>query len=670
MPNANFPHFNSIDVQNFPQKLEGILNKNIQNIEDLLSKTNRYTWDNLMQPLEEMDNSIEQTWSPLSHLHGVMNSPELREAYQACLPKLSAYETAIGHNHLLYKAIQSLDKNSLNAVQGKIVEDSLKHFTLAGVGLSAEEKKRFDAIQARLAQLSNQFENNVLDATQAYQCHILDAQRLKGLPEHTLQYARALAQEKGLEGWLLTLEFPCYFAVVTYADDRALREELYTAYTTRASDQGPWAGKFDNTELMEEILSLRHEKAVLLGFANYAQLSLATKMAESSEEVLGFLDDLQQRAQLQARAEFNQLKDFTQENFQQDDLAPWDIAYFSEKKKQALYAISQEALRPYFPCPQVIAGLFFIIEKLYGISVEEIRSVDVWHPDVKCYQLTDMQGNIRGYIYADLFARKNKRSGAWMDSCQSRYKLKEGLTQLPIATLTCNFAPATENTVATLSHDEVVTLFHEFGHCLQHVLTQVNYLNVSGIHGVEWDAVELPSQFFENWCWQKEGLQLLSAHIKTTEPLPQALLDQLIAAKNFQSALALMRQLELSLFDFCIHQQYSSKADNYVASILEDVRKNTQIAPLAPFNRFQHSFTHIFGGGYAAGYYSYLWAEVLSSDAFERFEEEGIFNPKTGQDFLRCILEVGGSQKASTAYLAFRGRAPSIQGLLKQYGIQ
>ena len=670
MPDSRLTHFNAIDIEHFPQRLDELLRQNLKAIDQLLEQQDNYTWDNLMRPLEDMDDRLERLFSPMSHLHAVVNSPELRECYQACLPRLSAYEAAIGHNQALYTAICSLDRRLLDSAQQKILEDSIRDFELSGVALSAEKKQRFEAIQTRLSALSNLYENNVLDATQAFTLHITDEARLKGLPEHAIHNAKRLAEEQNHPGWVLTLEIPCYLAVMTYGEDRSLREELYHAYVTRASDEGFNAGQFDNSAVMDEILALRHEKANLLDFANYAELSLATKMAKSGDEVMGFLSDLCHKARQQAKADFKNLQSFAVKEFGLDDLKPWDIAYLSEKKKQALHAISQEELRPFFPLPKVMDGLFTILKKLYGLHMQEVSGVDVWHPDVRCYEIQDEHQNTRGFLYMDLFARPHKRGGAWMDSCQSRRKLADGTVQLPVAMLTCNFAKAHGDKPATLSHDELLTLFHELGHCLHHVLTQVDYLSASGIHGVEWDAVELPSQFFENWCWEEESLQGLSAHVETGKSLPNEKFKQLLAAKNFHSAMAMLRQLEFSMFDFRIHQEYEAQKPAFIASILADVRNQVSVVPVVPYSRFQHSFTHIFGGGYAAGYYSYKWAEVLSSDAFARFEEEGVFNEETGRDFLHHILEVGGSKKAEEAFVDFRGRKATIDALLKHNGIQ
>jgi oligopeptidase A len=663
------PPFSHIDIAGFKSHLDALLTRNLEQITHLLQENHHYTWENLIYPLDDLADAVERLWSPLSHLHSVMDSEVLRECYDSCLPLLSAYEAAIGHNRQLYEAIKAVDIHSLNEAQKKIIADSLRDFELSGVALPDTDKKRLESIQARLAELSNQFGNNVLDAAQAFTIHIPDAARVAGLPAHALNTAKELAEEKGLPGYVLTLESPCFQAVMSYGEDRALREEMYHAYVTRASDQGPNAGTFDNTAIINEILALRHEKAQLLGFNNYAELSLATKMAESTDHVLDFMNDLVSRAKNQAQDEFRQLEQFAAERFHLSPVKPWDVGYLSEKRRQDLFTLSQEDLRPYFPQPKVMAGLFATVQKLYGMTLEEIKGVDIWHKDVQCYAVVDATNQVRGYVYTDLYARPHKHSGAWMDSMQSRRKLIDGAIQLPIATLTCNFAKSSANKPAVLSHDEVVTLFHEMGHCLHHLLTQVDYLSGSGINGVEWDAVELPSQFFENWCWEQSALSLLTAHVDTDEPLPAELYERLMAAKNFQSAMGMLRQIEFSLFDFRIHQEYEAK-ESLVNDILADVRTKTNIVPIAPYNRFQHSFSHIFGGGYAAGYYSYSWAEVLSSDAFSRFEEEGVFNPITGQDFLKFILEVGGSKNAAEAYKEFRGRPATVDALLRHNGIK
>ena len=670
MNSTQFPQFSQVDLKHFTEQLDTMLSDNLKHIDEMLNKYQTFSWDNLISPLDDMDDALEQFWSPVSHLHAVKNSPEIREAYEACLPKLSAYEAAIGQNSKLYDAVQSIDTTHLDGAQKKIIQDIIKDFELSGVSLPPEKKLELETYQTRLSELSNQFENNVLDATQAYTLHIEDKKRLLGLPTHAVNTARALAESKGQEGWILTLEIPCFLAVMSYAEDRALRASIYEGFVTRASECGPHAGQFDNTAVMNEILTLRQQQAELLGFENYAEYSIATKMAESSQAVSTFLHNLGEKAHGQAKQEFEELIQFAKEHLNLDELKPYDVAFASEKKQQAEHGISQEILRPYFPLSKVTDGLFQIINRLYGMNLELVDHVDTWHEDVRCYKVIDDQNHNRGYLYVDLFARTNKRGGAWMNSLQSRRVKDDGKVQLPIATLTCNFAKTGDNDSAALSHDEVVTLFHEMGHCLHHLLTQVDYLGASGINNVEWDAVELPSQFFENWCFEEEALPLLTSHIETGEILPKALFDKLKAAKNFQSAMGMVRQLEFSLFDFRIHQEFTSKETEQVQMILDEVRQSLSVVPIAPYNRFAHSFSHIFAGGYAAGYYSYKWAEVLSSDAFSRFEEEGVFNHETGQAFLKEILEVGGSKKASDAFQAFRGRAPEIEPLLRHNGIK
>ncbi|MDX2345528.1 MAG: M3 family metallopeptidase [Legionella sp.] len=664
------PNFSSLDAAAFPDALKQLLETHQKAIDALLEKNKVFTWDNLMYPLDELDDELSKRWSPLSHLHAVLNSPELRKAYKACLPMLSRYEAAVSHNKALYQAIASINTTTLNQTQQKIIADTLRNFKLSGVALPSDKQTRFEAINTRLADLSNQFENNVLDAVDAYKLPITDEKRLKGLPEHALLSARDRAKKAGQDGWILNLEIPCYLAVATYADDRALRETFYEAFVTRASDQGPHDSKLDNTPLIQEILALRDEKAKLLDFNSYAERSLATKMAETPKEIFDFIQNLIPHALPEAKKDVESLKQFAKTHCNISGLQPWDVSYVSQKQKEAEYALNDEALRPYFPLPHVMRGTFDIIKTLYGMQLKDITaSVNTWHDDVMCYEIHDKNQQLRGYLYMDLFARPNKRGGAWMDDAQSRWKLNDGSIQPPIAFLTCNFAKSASFDVPTLSHDEVVTLFHELGHCLHHVLTQVDYLGASGISGVEWDAVELPSQFFENFCWCQEGIEILSQHVETKAPLPENLFKALINSKNFQAGLHLIRQLEFAWFDFLLHDAYPGDNPAWLKEALATVRETTQVLPTADYNRFAQSFSHLFAGGYAAGYYSYLWAEVLSSDAFSRFEDEGIFNAKTGEAFLTQILEVGSSLKAADFFKAFRGRAPTTDAFLKHHGI-
>ncbi len=666
------PDFAAIRAEHVEPAIEQILSANRAELDALLAANATYTWENLIAPIEAMDERLNLAWSPVSHLNSVMNSEALRQAYNACLPKLSDYATERGQNHALYQAYQQIAEGDeyprLDAAQRKVIDNALRDFRLAGVALADEAKARYKAIMQRLAQLGAQFQDHVLDATQAWEQRIDSPEALAGLPESSLALLRQNAERKQQDGWLLNLEFPCYYAVLNYADDRALREALYTAYNTRASDQGPTAGQWDNAPVMDEILALRHETAQLLGFASYAEYSLATKMADTPEQVLEFLQDLAVRAKPQAERDLAELQAFAREQYGAEELAPWDIAYYSEKLRQHRYAISQEELRAYFPQPQVVAGLFTVAERLFGIRFEPESDVPVWHPEVQGYRLLDAEGELRGRFYLDLYARSGKRGGAWMDSAVTRRRTAAGV-QIPVAYLVCNFTPPVGERPALFTHNEVLTLFHEFGHGLHHLLTRIDYTPVAGIHGVEWDAVELPSQFMENWCWAQEALEVLARHIDTGAGLPEALYQRMQAARHFQSALQLLRQLEFALFDLRLHHDYDPAQGARVQATLKAVRDAVAVIHPPDWNRFANSFLHIFSGGYAAGYYSYKWAEVLSADAFSRFEEQGIFDPASGQDFLQQILEVGGSRDAMTNFKAFRGREPQIEPLLRHSGI-
>lgn len=637
------------------------------------------TWHSLITELEQDSDRLSKLWSPVSHLNSVANSPELRAAYESCLPLLSDFSTWLGQHEGLYQKYLQLHNSSefasLSAAQQKVITNALRDFKLSGIGLPAEKKQRYGEIQSRLSDLSSAFSNNTLDATQAWFKHVTAEAELAGLPEDARLAAAEEAQNRELSGWVFTLEFPSYIAVMTYADNGALRQELYSAYCTRASDQGPTAGQFDNSAIIAETLALKHELAQLLDFANAAEESLATKMAESPQQVLDFLTDLARRAKPQAERDLLELKQFAEEQYGATELNAWDVTYYAEKLKEARYAVSDEQLRPYFPATKVVPGLFTVLNKLFGINVKVREGVDVWHPDVQFYDIFAADGTLRGSFYLDLYARSKKRGGAWMDDCRGRRILPNGELQSPVAYLTCNFNKPVAGKPALFTHDEVITLFHEFGHGLHHMLTQVDAAAVAGINGVAWDAVELPSQFLENWCWTPEALALISGHYESGEPLPEDLLQKVLAAKNFQSALFLIRQLEFALFDMRLHAEYqpettaSVELGAKVQQVLDEVRAQVSVIVPPRFNRFQHSFSHIFAGGYAAGYYSYLWAEVLSADAFGRFEEEGVFNPATGQDFLRWILERGGSAEPMELFKGFRGREPSNEALLRHMGI-
>ena len=669
----DLPPFSKIKPEHIKPAIETLIKNCKGAIEQAVSESHP-TWENLIMATDLTDDRLGKAWSPVSHMNSVVSSDELRDAYESCLPMLSEYSTWVGQHKGLYQAFQKLadsdEYKTLNKAQKKVIDNALRDFKLSGVDLSEDKQKRYGEIQARKSDISSKFSNNVLDATSAWQKLITNEAELKGLPESAVAAAKQMAQMKELDGWLFTLDFPSYLPVMTYSDNPALREEMYTAFSTRASDQGPNAGEFDNSQIMEELLQLRHELANLLGFSTYAESSLATKMAETPEQVLGFLNQLAEKSHSQALQDVEELKQFAKAEYGVDELNPWDNAYYSEKLKQAKYSISDEALRPYFPEDRVLTGLFTTVNKLFGIKVtERTQGIDVWHKDVRFFDIHDADGAYRGSFYLDLYAREKKRGGAWMDDCKGRALKADGSLQTPVAYLTCNFNQPVGGKPALFTHDEVVTLFHEFGHGIHHMLTQVNEAAVSGINGVAWDAVELPSQFLENWCWEEDALAYISGHYETGEPLPKDMLDKMLAAKNFQSAMMMVRQLEFSLFDFRIHHEYTPEKGARIQEILDEVRAKVAVIKPPAFNRFQHSFSHIFAGGYSAGYYSYKWAEVLSADAFGKFEEEGIFNPETGQQFLHCILEKGGSAEPMELFKAFRGREPEIDALLRHSGI-
>ncbi|MDN6180736.1 MAG: oligopeptidase A [Halomonas subglaciescola] len=667
------PPFSEIRAEHVEPAITTLLDENRDAIEALAqqAQTSEPSWESFAAPLEAIDDRLVQAWAPVSHLNGTMNTPELREAYQACIAKLSAFSTWVGQHEGLFNAWQALKDGSawatLSAEQRRTVDNTLRDFRLAGVALPEAQKARYGEVQARLSELSNQYSNQLLDATQAWHKDIANADELAGVPPSALDTLQATAAAKGVDGYRITLDFPCFFPVMSYADSRELREEVYTAFVTRASDQGPNAGEFDNAPMMEEILALRHELATLLGFTTYADLSLATKMADSPTQVLAFLDDLARRAVPQAQLEFAELEEFAQQKLGIKTLSPWDIGYASEKLREARHDISEEQLRPYFPAPQVISGLFQVVERLYGLSFAEATQVPCYHADVRYFQILENGAPIAGF-YLDLYAREGKRGGAWMADCRVRRQTENGL-QLPVAFLTCNFTPPVGDRPALLTHDEVTTLFHEFGHGLHHMLTKQSIADISGINGVAWDAVELPSQFMENFCWEREGLDLIARHVDTGEPLPDALFERLQGAKNFQSAMGMVRQLEFSLFDLRLHAEHDAPSADDIQALLDDVRMRVAVVPQAAFNRFQNGFGHIFAGGYAAGYYSYKWAEVLSADAWSAFEEAGTFDADTGRRFRTEILEQGGALDAGELFKAFRGRAPSVKPLLRHSGI-
>ncbi|MGS0689611.1 oligopeptidase A [Shewanella sp. 30m-9] len=671
--NSNkLPPFSSIKPEHIQPAVEQGIDDCRQKIEQVLANQDPFTWDNFVAPLEEVDDQLGKIWSPISHMNSVVSSEEWRKAHDACLPLLSEYGTFVGQHQGLYEAYKSLAESAefahYSQAQKKLIENSLRDFELSGIGLSDSDKLRYGELVKRMSELTSQFSNQLLDATQAWTKLITDEAELNGLPESAVAAAKAMAEAKELDGWLFTLDFPSYLPVMTYSENRELREECYRAFVTRASDQGPNAGEFDNGPLMDEILALRHELANLLGFDSYAHKSLATKMAESPVQVLDFLTELGARSKTQGETELAELTEFAEKECGVTELEAWDLSFYAEKLKHHRYEISQELLRPYFPEDKVLSGLFYTVSRLFGLKVEEQKEFDTYHKDVRFFNITDSNNEHRGSFYLDLYAREGKRGGAWMDDCRARRMTENGL-QDPVAYLTCNFNAPVAGKPALFTHDEVTTLFHEFGHGIHHMLTKIDVGGVSGISGVPWDAVELPSQFMENWCYEEEALAEISGHYETGEPLPKAMLDKMLAAKNFQSGMMMLRQLEFSLFDFKMHLEFDPAKGAEIQQKLDEVREQIAVIKAAEFNRFQHSFAHIFAGGYAAGYYSYKWAEVLSADAFSLFEEQGIFNPETGKRFLENILEMGGSEEPMELFKRFRGREPQTDALLRHSGI-
>ena len=670
---TDLPPFSQITPAHVKPAVEQVIAECRNKIEQVLEGNTSPSWDNLVAPIEEVDDRLSRIWSPVSHMNSVVNSDELREAYESCLPLLSEYGTWVGQHKGLfeaYKAIKASDEfASLSQAQKKTITDALRDFELSGIGLPADEQHRYGEISKRMSELGSQFSNNVLDATMGWSKQITDVAELAGMPESALAAAKAAAEAKEQEGYLLTLDIPSYLPVMTYCDNQALRQELYEAYVTRASDRGPNAGTWDNSEIITEQLKLRHEIARMLGFGTYSEKSLATKMAETPDQVLGFLNDLAVKAKPQGEREVEELRQFAEKEFGVSELELWDIAYYSEKQKQHLFEISDEELRPYFPESKAVSGLFEVLSRVFGMTVKEREGVDTWHESVRFFDIFDANETLRGSFYLDLYAREHKRGGAWMDDCRGRRITQAGELQTPVAYLTCNFNKPVGDKPALFTHDEVVTLFHEFGHGIHHMLTQVEAGAVAGINGVPWDAVELPSQFLENWCWEEEALAFISGHYETGEALPKEMLEKMLAAKNFQSAMFILRQLEFGLFDFTLHTTYDPEVGARVLETLADVKSKVAVLPSLEWNRFSHSFSHIFAGGYSAGYYSYLWAEVLSSDAFSAFEEEGIFNTETGKRFLNNILEMGGSEEPMELFKRFRGREPQIDAMLRHAGI-
>ena len=671
------PAFSQINPDQVTPAIDALLADSRAGIAALTAPGVSRDFASVMLPQERLEQRIARAWSPVSHLHSVADSEALRKVYGPAEEKLTDHAIEVGQNRDLYAAVQAVadapDFSKLSRAQRALVEHALRDFKLSGVALEEPARSRYREIGVELSKLSTEYSNAVLDATDAWYEHITDERDLAGIPESGRAILRQYAKDKSLEGYLVTLKQPSVQAVMTYADNRSLRERVYWAYQTRASDQGPHAGKYDNSARIEQIMALRHEAAQLLGFANAAQESLATKMATAPDDVLTFLRDLAARAKPVAQAELATLRDFASTELKLDNIESWDIAYASEKLRQKQYTLDEEQLKPYFPLPAVINGLFGLVHRLYGITLNPRDGVDVWHPDVRYYDVTDADGRVFAGAYIDLYARNGKRGGAWMDVCRARFD-DGAQSELPVAFLTCNFAPPTEGRPALLTHDDVLTLFHEFGHGFHHLLTEVPLPSVGGIDGVEWDAVELPSQFMENFGWNREALDLFAKHWETGERLPDELFERMLAARHFHAGLFLVRQLEFALFDFLLHLEYDPAKGARTLEVLEEARLEVAVLHPPAWQRFPHAFSHIFAGGYAAGYYSYLWAELLSADAFGAFEENAVngrsvIDAITGERFRREILAVGASRPALESFVAFRGRKPEPEALLRSHGL-
>ena len=659
------PAFGRIEASHARPALEKVLAENRARVEELTAQANP-TFASLVAPVEELSYRLSRAWSPIAHLNAVANSPQMREAYNDCVPLLTEYSSELGQNAALqaaYLHVLKSEGDALDPPQRKVLENALRDFRLAGVDLPAAAKTRYREVAQRLAQLATKFSENVLDAGRAYTRSVSNSAELAGLPANTIDRAAADAREANQAGWLFKLDQPTYMTIMSSAESEQLRRDIYEAWITRASELGPSAGRFDNNAIIAEILPLRHELSKLLGFGNYAEYALATRMAKSSKQVLAFLEDLARRCMPAAREEYMDLEEFAGRK-----LNAWDMAFYGERLQESRFKVSQEALRPYFPLPKVLSGLFALIHRLYGIRVRERADVGVWHPSVRYYDLIDKDDLLVAGFFLDPYSRSEKRAGAWMDECVVAKSLPSG-TALPIAQLVCNFTAPAAAAPSQLTHDEVITLFHEFGHGLHHMLTRVAYPSIAGINGVAWDAVELPSQFMENFVWRAEVLPLISAHVDSGEPLPVDMLQRLVGTRTFNAALDTLRQIELASFDFELHANFDDKLGANVAATLAAVRRRVAVVPAAAFNRMPASFAHIFAGGYAAGYYSYKWAEVLAADAFEAFEEAGVFDASTATRFRDSILARGGSVDAMDAFVRFRGRQPDVRPLLKQTGI-
>lgn len=667
MKDGSLPEFSKIEPKHISNAVDEILKSNILAIKKIEKKNITATWENFVIPLEKIDEKISRVWSQVSHLNSVVNSESIRKEYNINTEKITNYYSDLAQNIEIFKGFQRLRERKnythLSSVQKKIINDEISGFSLGGVALPKNKRELFKKIKSQLSKLGSKFEENILDSINNYSLHIKSKSEIKGIPSDVLKNAKKLAKEKNKDGWCFTLDFPCYIPLMQYAENRGLRKKMYEAYATKASDKSK--DKFDNSSCINEILILKKKLAALLGYKNYAEMSLVTKMANSSNEIIKFLNKLAKKSKPFAKKDMVDI-DLIAKKFNIKNVEAWDIAFFSEKIKEEKFKFSDIEVKNYFPKPKVLDGLFKLVNKIYGINIRK-QKTSVWHKDVEFYEIFDNKNNTIGHFYLDLYARKNKRGGAWMDDARARFKFDDRKST-PIAFLTCNFSGPSKSQPAFFTHDEIVTLFHEFGHGLHHLLTEIDQYSASGIKNVEWDAVELPSQFMENFCWEWSVVRDMTEHIETKKLMPKSLFNKMIAAKNFQSGMQTLRQVEFALFDILLHSQYDPKSKKFL-ELLESVRDEVAVVKPPQWNRFPHSFSHIFAGGYAAGYYSYKWSEVLSADAYSLFEEEGVFSKLIGAKFRKEILAKGGSRTALESFKAFRGRKPKIDALLDHSGL-
>ncbi|MGN1393075.1 MAG: M3 family metallopeptidase [Succinivibrionaceae bacterium] len=668
------PNFSAIQNENIKESILNILDNVKSKLNEILNQIDlqSITWDN---SVEKIDNTVEllsRAWSIVSHLNNVVSNNKLRKSYNELLPIVSVFFTELSQNEKIYNIYKKLKESDsytlLSESQKKAIDNALMDFKLSGIDLPTEKRKEYVKLETQLTELSSKFSNNVLDCTNEYYYHVEDVELLKGIPKSIIELTKQEAIKRKLNGYVITIHTPIYIPIMQYAENRELRETLHNAYVSKASNIGPHKNNYDNSEIIDRELSISLQIANILEFNNYAELSLAKKMAKSPQIVLDFLFDLVNKSKLQALKEFNEIKIFAEKYDNTKDIQPWDISFYSEKLKKELFDISDEDIKPYFPLPSVLKGLFKLCKEIFGITISPKIGVDVWHPDVNYYEVFNNEGILCGGFYTDLYSRENKRAGAWMDSCSDRHYSASGKIVLPIAYLITNFTPPIGKNPSLLTHYDVETLFHEFGHTLHHVLTAIDIKDVSGINGVPWDAVEVPSQFMENFTWNHKVLKMISSHVDTRESIPDTIIDKIINSKNFHSALAMIRQLEFAIFDFKLYYEYQQGTD--VQKFISEIRNKVSVVPVSPFNKFQNSFSHIFAGGYSAGYYSYKWAEVLSADIFSKFEEFGIINKEIGLKYLNKILKNGGSKDFMFMFEDFMGRKPCIDALLRHYGIK